>query len=235
MWTAIGESLPFALGLTLSPFVIVTGIVLLLGDGGRAKSALFGLGWMLAILVLTTIGLLIVDSAKAVSEEYAETGFNIAQLFFGTLFLVLAALAWHKRPRGADATGDAAAASESTAKKPSLLSRLDGLGMPGALGVGIAQGFLVLKNIPLALSAGAVIGRAGLPGTQAATAAVVFAVVGTLGVIVPLAVALVGGDRLTPSLQATRGWFETNMSAITFTVLLVLGALFLGKGLGLLG
>ncbi|MFF2020512.1 hypothetical protein ACFVW2_01680 [Streptomyces sp. NPDC058171] len=41
MWTAIGDALPLATGLTLSPLAVITGIVLLLGDRGRAKTALF--------------------------------------------------------------------------------------------------------------------------------------------------------------------------------------------------
>jgi hypothetical protein len=235
MWAAIGESLPFALGLALSPFVIVTGLMLLLGKNGRVKSALLGLGWFVAISVLTTIGFLIVDATKEVSGEYTETGVHVVQLVFAVLFFALAALTWRKRSREDDAAEDAPATPESASKKPSLTSRLDGLSPLGALGVGAAQGFLVIKNIPLSLSAGAVFGEAGLAGAQAIVAVAVFAVVGTLGVIVPLAVALVGGERLTPALVSARGWFESNMSAITITVLLLLGALFLGQGLGILG
>ncbi len=232
MWAAIGEALPFAFGLMLSPFVIVTGLMLLLGENGRVKSALLGLGWFVAIITLTTVGFLIVDAYKDASGKYTETGVYLAQLIFAVLFFVLAALAWRKRPRGDDAAEDV---PESASKKPSLTSRLDGLSPLGALGVGAAQGLLVIKNIPLSLSAGAVFGEAGLAVAQAVVAVVVFALVGTLGVIVPLAVALVGGERLTPTLVSARGWFESNMSAITITVLLLLGALFLGQSLGILG
>lgn len=234
MWTAIGEALPFALGLTLSPFVIVTGIVFLLGENGRAKSALFGLGWFFALAALTTAGFLIVDSAMAAAEDSTEAGVHIAQLVFAALFFALAALAWRKRSRGTGTTAGTPATAGPVSEKPSLVSRLDGVGLLGALGTGVAQGLLVIKNIPLALSAGAVFGEAGLAGAQAASAVVVFAVIGTLGVIVPLTVTLIGGDRLTPALRAARDWFETNMSAITLTVLLLLGTLFLGKGLGIL-
>lgn len=228
MWVAIGESLPFAIGLMLSPFVVVTGLMLLLGDNGRVKSALLGLGWFVAIATLTAIGFLIVDTSKDASAEATETGVYIGQLLFGILFFVLAVMAWRKRPRGDEPTDD-------ESKKPSLTSRLDGLSPLGAFGVGAAQGFLVIKNIPLALSAGAVFGEAGLVGGQAAGAVVAFAFVGTLGVLVPLVVAVIGGERITPTLASARVWFEANMSAITITILVVLGAMFLGKGLGILG
>lgn len=112
MWAAIGDSLPFAIGMALSPFAIITGIILLLGQGGRARSALFGVGWMAAILVLATVAFLVVSSAEAVSEEYTETGVGIVQLVFAALFLTLAVLTWLKRPRGSDATEGAPGPSE---------------------------------------------------------------------------------------------------------------------------
>jgi len=167
----------------------------------------------------------VVEAGEQISEESAEAGVDIAQLAFAVLFLVLAVLTWRKRPRRGE---------EDKPSKPSLISRLDGLSAVAALGVGVVQGLVVIKNIPLALSAGAVIGEAMLTGADAVIAVVVFALVATLGVIVPLAVALVGGARLNPALRSARDWFEANMSGITLAVLLVLGALFLGQGLGLL-
>lgn len=228
MWTAMGEALPFAIGLALSPFAIVTGIVLLLGAQGRLKCAAFGIGWFAALLALTGVALFIVDSAEAVSEEYTETGVDVVQLVFAVLFLLLAVLTWRKRSRQAGTDPD------SDDAKPSLLSRLDDLSVPAALGVGVLQGLVVIKNIPLALSGGAVFGEAALSGWSATIAVVTFALVASLGVLVPFCVAVVGGARLRPALTSARAWIETNMSAITLTVLLVLGALFLGQGLGVL-
>lgn len=222
MWEAIGDTLPLAIGLALSPFAIVTGIVLLLGQRGRVKAALFGLGWMVAILVIATVALLIVEAAEDASEEAAELGVDVAQLVIAALFFVLAVIAWMKRPR-------VDAPSESN-----LLKRLDGLNVLGALGIGLAQGFLVIKNLPLALGAGARFGQAGLTGAAAITALLIFAVVASLGVLVPLTIATVTGERLVPGLRGTRDWIEANMTAITIVVLLVLGGYFLGQGLGVL-
>ena len=237
MWTAIGETLTFAIGLALSPFAIVTGIVLLLGERGRAKCAVFGLGWFAAIAALTSIALLIVDTAEEVYEEAASTGVDVVQLVFAALFFVLALATWRKRPRRPDLSGADVPDGEAPPgkpKKPSLLSRLDGLSMLGALGVGVVQGLVVIKNIPLTFSAGAVFGEGDLIGSEAVVAVLVFSVIATLGVLVPLGVAVAGGNRLTPALQSARTWIEANMSPISLTVLLVLGALFLGQGLGIL-
>lgn len=225
MWTAIGDALPFAIGLALSPFAIVTGIVLLLGNRGIAKTALFGVGWFAALAVIATVALLVVEAAADESVDYTETGVDVLQLIFAALFFALAVVAWIKRP-----SADGAAGGDS--KESKLLARLDDLTLLSALGIGALQGFVVIKNIPLALSAGAVFGEADLRGVSAVVAVVVFALVASLGVLVPLGVAMVGGARVTDSLARSRTWIEANMSPITLTVLVILGAVFLGRGLG---
>lgn len=224
MWRAVGEALPLATGLALSPLAVITGIILLLGDRGRVKAALFALGWLGAILVIAATAFWVVDVAEDVDAEGTATGVDIVQLLLALLFFGLAVLSWRKRPR-----------EGGPAPHNKLLRRLDGIGVAGALLVGLAQGFVVIKNIPLAAGAGARLGEAELTGGEAAVALLVFAVVSTAGVLVPLAVALVGGRTLTPSLTAAREWLEANTSSITITVLAVLGSFFLGQGIGLLG
>lgn len=229
MWAALGDALPFAVGLALSPFAIVTGIVLLLGVRGLAKTAVFGLGWFAAIALLTALASFLIEASSDAYADATATGVDIGQLVFAAVFFGLAALTWAKRPRpGDDAAGDGGASKESR-----LLTRLDSLSILGALGAGVLQGLVVIKNIPLAFSAGAVFGEAHLVGASAVAAVLIFSGVATLGVLVPLAVAVAGGRRVSATLARSRVWFEANMSPITLTVLLVLGTLFLGRGLAL--
>lgn len=222
MWTAVGETLPLAVGLALSPAAIATAVILLLGAGGRAKTALFGVGWAVALFVLATVAELLVEVADETYPEATADGVDVLQLVFAVLFLALALVAWLKRPR------------PGQEEKPGILDRIDGLGTRGALLMGLAQGFLVIKNIPLAVGAGARLGEADLARNEALVALVVFTIVASLGVLIPLAVALAGGARLQAPLSHTRGWLKSNMTAITIVVLLVLGAYFFGEGLGIL-
>jgi hypothetical protein len=224
MWRAVGEALPLATGLALSPLAVITGIILLLGDRGRVKAALFALGWLGAVFLIAAIAFWVVDVAEDVDAEGTATGVDIVQLLLALLFFGLAVLSWRKRPR-----------EGGPAPHNKLLRRLDGIGVAGALLVGLAQGFVVIKNIPLAAGAGARLGEAELTGGEAAVALLVFALVSTAGVLVPLAVALVGGRTLTPALTTAREWLEANTLPITITVLAVLGSYFLGQGIGLLG
>jgi hypothetical protein len=148
MWRAIGDALPLATGLALSPLAVITGIILLLGDRGRIKAALFALGWLGAIFLIAATAFWVVDVAEDVDAEGTATGVDVVQLLLALL---------------------------------------------------------------------------------------VFALVATAGVLVPLAVALGGGPTLTPALTAAREWPEANTSPITITVLAVLGSYFLGQGIGLVG
>lgn len=223
MWTALGTALPLATGLALSPAAVITGIIFLLSPQGRAKAGLFATGWFVAIMAIATTAFLVVEVAEEVSEDYTSDGVDLLQLGFGVLFLVLTIVSWRKRPRGGEAP-----------PKNKLLERLDGISTIGALGMGLAQGFLVIKNIPLALSAGAVLGEAGLLGPGAIGALVVFALVSTAGILVPLVVAVIGGKNFSDPLESARGWLERNMSPITITVLLIIAMFFLGQGLGIL-
>lgn len=223
MWTAIGDALPLATGLALSPLAVITGIVLLLGRSGRIKTAVFGLGWLIAIGAIATVAYWVVEAADDVAAEETAAGVDILQLLFALLFLALALVSWRKRPR-----------RDEPARENKLLRRLNDIGVLGALGLGLAQGIVVIKNIPLALGAGARIGEAGVEGTSAVVALLLFALVSSAGILVPLVVAVVGGHRLDTPLRAARDWLEANTSPITITVLAVLSAYFLGQGLGIL-
>jgi len=222
MWTAIGETLPLATGLALSPVAIATAVILLMGRAGRTKTLVFGVGWFAALLLLATIAELVVETVDAEDPGVAETGIDLVQLAFAGLFLGLAVLAWIKRPR------------EDRDGEPGILDRLDGLSTPGAFAMGLGQGVLVIKNVPLAVGAGARLGEAALGRGEAAFALVLFALIAALGVLVPLAIAAVGGQRIQPALVRTREWLDTNMTAISIVVLVILGAYFLGQGLGAL-
>lgn len=223
MWTSLGEVLPLAVALAVSPFAVVTGVVLLLGDGGRLKAALFGLGWFAAILVVASAAYWLVDAAYDSDPAHTDDGVDIVQLALGVLFFGLAALSWRKRP-----------ADGERPREAKMLDRLTGMSSLGALGLGVGQGVLVIKNVPLALGAGATIGESGVRGADAVVLLVLFAVIATAGVVVPLAVSIVGGAKVSSGLVELRRWLEVNLTAVTVAILVVLGALFVGNGLSIL-
>ena len=223
MWNALGDALPLAAGLALSPAALTTGIILLLGRRGRLKASVFGIGWFIAILVIAALAYAIIDAGDSAAPDTTATSANVVQLIFAALFLVLAGLTWRKRPQ----PGQPPAESK-------LLDRLDNTSTSGAGILGLAQGFLVVKNVPLALGAGAGIGEAQLGPAATAVTLVLFGLLSTAGVIVPVVFATVGGKRSGVLLGQVREWLELNMATIGIVVLLILAAYFAGHGLEIL-
>lgn len=223
VWIALGYALPLAFGIALSPVTVITGIVLLRGRQGRAKTAIFAVCWFLAILVLAAIAYNLVGGADLTAPVRTRSGVDIFQLAVAALFLAAAAVSWRRR----HSSGDRVRVS-------GLLRRLDNISMLGSAGLGLAQGFVRLKNITLAVGAGALLGEAGVTGVAAASPLAIFALVSSTGVLVPLIAALVGGPRASIGLTRTREWLEHNRSSITTVVLIVVGLYFLGRGLEIL-
>ncbi|MFT4085618.1 MAG: GAP family protein [Gordonia sp. (in: high G+C Gram-positive bacteria)] len=245
MWGALGGSLGMAMGFALSPLAIVTALVLVLGDNGRTRTAGFVVGWFAAVFVITGLASWITDTADdEVAANSARDGIDLLHLIFGILFFVLAVVTWVKRPQHADGseleTPDDALVEDlldreerGKAAKPTLLERIDNIGVLGALGFGLAQGVLIIKNIPLGISAGTTIGSVGMGAADTVVVLVIFSAVASLGGLIPLVVMTFGGERVEESLRNGRDWFEHNMTAVTLVVLVLLGGIFVGEGLGL--
>lgn len=245
MWQALGSTFGLAMGLALSPLAITTALILLLGANGRARALFFAVGWWIAMFVITLIPMLVTDVADEEDATGTAGGIDILHLVFGVLFFVLAAVTWIKRPRRDRMTAAVGAPSSPTEvveqemldlepdEKKGIMGRLDGLGIWACLVVGLAQGVLIIKNIPLGISAGAQLGQAQVPAAEQWVIVAVFAVLAAAGVLLPLLVAAVGGAKVEHSLLEARHWIEANMTAITLVVLVVVGGIFLGEGLGL--
>lgn len=223
MWSAFGDTLPLAAGIALSPLGLIICLVLLGSEKGRGKAAIFGLGWFLSILIIAGLAYYLIGAANISDVQRAIYELEVLQLGFAVVCLALAVITWVRSLGATD-----------PASENKLLQRLDSVGVLGAGGLGLAQGFARLKNILLALGAGARLGEAGLRGGDAVFPLAIFALIATLGVLVPMIVAVLGGSQAPKVLARTREWLEANMSSITIVALLVIGVYFLGQGLDIL-
>lgn len=227
-WVALGDVLPLAMAIGLSPFAIVTAVVLLLADGGRSKAALFALGWMLTIIAITLVAVLVVDGYDESDPVATENSVNVLQIALGVAFWGLAWKSWHSRP-------EPGAERDTVSRQAKMLDKMGRISHVGALGFGLLQGVVVVKNIPLALSGGARIGEANLAVGQAAIAVIVFGVLASAGMIVLVVAAVVGGQRLDGPIASIKQWLEDNMSTIGIVVMLLIGAFLVGNGLAVFG
>src|SRR3954452_17267939 len=102
MGAVIGDLLPLALGVAVSPMPIVAAILMLLSPRAGGASAGFLLGWLLGIVVACTVFLLLAAMlALGNSAEPSTTGSWI-KLVLGVLFLAVGVLEWRARPRAGE-------------------------------------------------------------------------------------------------------------------------------------
>lgn len=222
-WVALGDVVPLAMAIGLSPFAIVTVVVLLLADGGRPKAALFTLGWMLTVTAITLVAVLVVDGAEDSDPVATENSIDVLQIVVGVAFWGLAWKSWRARPEPGEVSREA-----------KMLDKMGRISRVGALGFGLLQGVVVIKNIPLALAAGARLGEADLGGGQAAIAVIIFGVLASAGMIVLVVAAAVAGQRLDEPIASLKQWLEDNMATIGIVVMLLIGAVLVGSGLAVL-
>ncbi|GIG54241.1 GAP family protein [Demequina activiva] len=217
----IGEVLPLALGVAISPIPIIASILMLLSPRARVTSVGFLLGWVLGILIATTIFTLLAGSLGG-DHGGSSPVVGIIQIVLAALLLLLALKQWRSRPRdGAEPT------------MPAWMSAIDTFTFAKAAGLGFLLSGVNPKNLLLAASAGLTIGTvsATSPSSAAPTAIAVFTVLAASTVAVPVIGYLIAADRLRGPLDRLRDWLAGNNAVIMTVLVLVIGVVLLGKGI----
>ena len=216
---AIGDLLPAAVAVALSPIPII-GVVLVLG-APRARTAgpAFALGWVVGLVAVSVIVVLVFGASDDPDSD-AATGVNWLKVAIGVLFLVMAARQWRKRPRGGEAP-----------EMPKWMAAVDTMTPPRVALLGAALSGANPKNLALTIAAAASIAEAGLDRGDTAIAVGVYVVLGSLTVAGAVLLYLVDAKRAARPLGAVKRFMSENNAVIMMVVLLLLGAKLLGDGL----
>ena len=220
MGKAISDVIPFAVVVAISPMAVVAIIVVLFSARARINSIVFTLGWVVGVAIVGTVIYLLADAGDVSSGGSGSDTSYWLKLVVGVLLVPLAFRHWRKRP----AAGEEAAA-------PKWLSSIDTLTpvKTGGLAVGLAA--LNPKNLALTLAAGTSLAQSGVLGGDATVGLVVFVLIASLGIIVPVVLYFVGGERAAGILDGWKTWLSIHNAAVTATVLLVIGAVLFSQGL----
>ncbi|WP_336208687.1 GAP family protein [Nonomuraea sp. LPB2021202275-12-8] len=106
---------------------------------------------------------------------------------------------------------------------------------PGkVLGLGLALSAANLKNASLTVAAAASISSSEIPTGQQIASLATFVVIGSLGILAPLAVFLFLGDRARSVLGGWKNWAARHNVAVMAALFFVLGLKLLGDGIGIL-
>src|SRR5215210_6836053 len=138
MGPAIGDILPLAVGVAISPVPIIA-IVLILGTPrARSNGPAFALGWLAGLSIAGGIFLAVASGRAHEEGDGPETWVSIVKLIFGLLFVLLAARIWHKRPRAGQ-----------EAQMPGWMRAIDRFTAVRSLVLGVVLSALNPKNLAL--------------------------------------------------------------------------------------
>lgn len=221
---AIGGSLPFALGVAVSPIPIIAVVLLLTTRRAAVNGTVFIAGWLTGLAVLGAIALSIAGPADASSSGAPATWVSWLKVALGAALILVAALQFRGRPGKGDRV-----------ELPKWLARVDDIKPLPAAGLGLLAG-LNPKNLLLAAGAAAEIAQTGISGAEQAIAYAVFALVGTLGVGTPVGIYLAMGARSEKPLSELKDWMAQNNTVIMAIICLIIGVKLIGDAItGLTG
>jgi threonine/homoserine/homoserine lactone efflux protein len=215
---AIGDLLPSAFAVALSPIPIVAVVVVLGSPRARTTGPAFALGWVGGLLLVSVVVVLLAGSGSDPDSD--DPGLDWLKVAIGILLLGMAARQWTKRPKRGE-----------EAETPSWMATIDSATPARAALLGAALSGANPKNLALTLTAAASIAAAGLDGADTAIAIALFVALGSATVAGAVLLHLVAGERAARPLAAMEQFMSEHNAVILMIVLLLLGAKLIGDGL----
>jgi len=221
MGAAIGDILPLAIGVTISPVPIIAVILMLFTPKARSNGPAFAAGWVLALLVVGGITLALADAGDVATESTPSDLAYTVKLLLGVLFLLLAVRQWQGRP----------AAGEEP-EMPKWMETIDTFTPGKSFGLGALLASVNPKNLALTLAAGVSISQANLDGAEPGFTLMVFVVIASLTVAGPVLYFLMAGASAERTLTSGKVWLVGNNATVMAVLFVVFGAVLVGQGFG---
>lgn len=221
MGQAIGGPLPLAVGIALSPIPIIAVVLMLTSRKARVNGPLFVLGWLIGLGVVGAIVLSIAGPAGASKSGSPAAWLSWVKIVLGVLLLLVAVRQFRGRPRG-----------DEQPQLPKWMATIDRTTPVAALGFAALLSGANPKNLLLAISGGAAIAQTGIAGGQQAIAYLIFALIGTLGVGLPVVIYFTLGKRSEKLLGELKDWMSRHNAVIMTVLCLIIAAKLIGDAIG---
>ncbi|MDR3685853.1 MAG: GAP family protein [Coriobacteriia bacterium] len=218
--TEIARVLPFALGVAASPVPIVGVLVILLGQRGRVGSVVFAAAWVLGNAL--AIGIAVVFAGH-IRQPRAQLDLPYEGAIFLLLGIGLVAGAWLSR-RGRKL-------SEKESRAPDWVKAVDSLSPAGGALVALSNAVTSPKNLALALGCGAAIRSMSPFFATDTTLALVYVVVASITVVVPVVVYFVMGEKAQAALAGWKAYVTARSASVMEVTVFVFGVALAVKGL----
>lgn len=221
MGSVIGDVLPLALGVAISPIPIIAAILMLLSPQARSTSVGFLLGWVLGIVVAVVVFTALASVLPEKDPDASQPIAGVVKILLGAGLLFLALKQWKSRPKeGAEPV------------LPAWMSAIDTMTATRALMLGFLLSAVNPKNLLMAAAAGVTIGSAELTFGAITLSIVVFVLIAAASVALPVIAYLLAHDKMAAPLERLRKWLVGNNATVMAVLLLVIGVVMVGKGIG---
>ena len=162
------------------------------------------------------------DHVRAAIEDAAAVDGTRA-VVLGALLLLVAARQFRGRPHG-----------DQAPQMPKWMATIDKTTPPAAAGLAAVLSGANPKNLLLAVGGAATIAQTGIPAGQQAIAYLIFALIGTLGVGIPVVIYFAMGTRSEKLLAGLKDWMSAHNAVIMSVLCLIIAAKLIGDGISAL-
>ena len=223
MGAAIGDQLPFAVGIALGPIPIIAVILMLFSGRPVSNSVAYLTGWISGLAILCAIVLILVNPADTPSNGKDTPIGAVLRLAVGMGLVWLAWREWRKRP-----------APGEKAELPGWMNSISTLRPAQSLGVGVLFSGLHVNHVMLVIGAMLTLAQANLARAQTLAVITLFIMLSSISVFAPFVAYLILGERAAEPLGKCKAWLEANNATVMTLMLVILGTVAIGKSLGTL-
>jgi threonine/homoserine/homoserine lactone efflux protein len=220
MGQAIGNFLPSAVGVAISPLPIVAVVLMLVTTRGRLNGPAFVAGWWVGLGIVGAVTLAVAGGANASTDSGPATWVDALYLVLGLLVILVAAKQWRGRPRG-----------EEEPPTPKWMGALDGFTPVKAGGAGVVLSALNPKNLLLAVAGAAAIAQTGISTGEQVVSYVIFVLIASIGVAAPVVIYFAMGERSQHLLDELKTWLARNNAVIMAVLMLIIGVKLIGNAI----
>ena len=212
MGQGISEILTFAVGVAISPVPIIAVILMLFSARAKVNGPMFLLGWVAALTIVSFAVYFAADASDPSTSSGANDAISWGKVILGALLLMLAGKTWRKRP-----------APGEEPDMPKWMDGIDAIAPGKALALGVLLAGVNPKNLLLTVGAAAGLGQLGLDTTDAVVSLLVFVIIASATIALPVLYYLVGGDRAHATLTDLKAWLTLHNDAVMTVLFLVFG------------
>ena len=221
MVDVVGDLLPYAVGVALSPVPLIAVFLVLGAPSGRVAGAA-----LVGARILTVAGVAAVAAflADLLPESNGTSPLGVLlRIVLGAALMVWAVVQIVRRP-DKDENND----------QPTWMVSMGSASVPAAARIGVVLSTANVKELAFGTGAGLMIAAGDLGVGATIAAALVYAVVACLATVVAVVAFWFAEDRISRTVDRTRVWLVRNSAVLVAFVLLVIGAVLVGDGLGAL-